>query len=90
MKFGDGIRSVERTDPKMGFKNYFDDFSMWDIFRAQVPLFNLVYTDNTRDMVVSLLRKAEQGGWLPIFPAWKSYTDEMIGDHCTVLIADSF
>lgn len=90
LKFGDGVRSVERTDSRNGFTNYFDDFSMWDIFRAQVPLFNLVYTDNTRDMVISLLRKAQQGGWLPIFPAWNSYTDEMIGDHCTVLIADSF
>lgn len=29
-------------------------------------------------------------GWLPIFPAWNSYTDEMIGDHCTVFIADAF
>ena len=90
LKFGDGIKSVENTDTKMGFTDYFDDFSMWDIFRAQIPLFNLVYTDNTRNMVISLLKKAEQGGWLPIFPAWHSYTDEMIGDHCTVLIADSF
>ena len=90
LSFGDKERTVQQTNPKDGFINYFDDFSMWDIFRAQIPLFNLVYTDVTRDMVTSLLRKAEQGGWLPIFPAWHSYTDEMIGDHCAVLIADSF
>ena len=34
---------------------------------------------DVRDMVVSLLMKARAGGWLPIFPAWHSYTDEMIG-----------
>lgn len=90
LSFGDKERTVEQTDPARGFSNYFDDFSMWDIFRAQIPLFNLIYTDITRDMVTSLIRKAEQGGWLPIFPAWHSYTDEMIGDHCAVLIADSF
>jgi putative alpha-1,2-mannosidase len=90
LSFGDKERAVQWTNPTEGFSNYYDDFSMWDIFRAQIPLFNLVYTDVTRDMVTSLLRKAEQGGWLPIFPAWHSYTDEMIGDHCAVLIADSF
>ena len=90
LSFGDKEKTVQVTNPDEKFTNYFDDFSMWDIFRAQIPLFNLVYTDVTRNMVTSLLRKAEQGGWLPIFPAWHSYTDEMIGDHCAVLIADSF
>ncbi len=32
-------------------------------------------------MVKSLVLKAEQGGWMPIFPAWGSYTAAMIGDH---------
>ena len=68
---------------------YMDDFSMWDIVRAQVPLLHLVYTDHTVDMVQSLVAKAQQGGWMPIFPAWNSYTSEMIGDHCCVLIADA-
>ena len=53
-------------------------------------MFHLVYAEDVRDMVVSLLVKARHGGWLPIFPAWHSYTDEMIGDHCAVLIADAF
>jgi putative alpha-1,2-mannosidase len=44
-----------------------DDFSMWDIFRAQIPLFNLIYTDYIRDMVISLLKKAEQGIYVYIY-----------------------
>jgi len=90
LSFNDEDRISHKTMPLMGFDNYMDDFSMWDIYRAQIPLFNLIYIDHVRDMVISLLKKAEQGGWLPIFPAWNSYTDEMIGDHCAVLIGDAF
>ncbi|MDQ2863393.1 MAG: glycoside hydrolase family 92 protein, partial [Bacteroidota bacterium] len=32
----------------------------------------------------------EQGGWLPIFPCWNSYTSAMIGDHVTAFIASAF
>lgn len=68
---------------------YMDDYSMWDIFRALIPLSHLIYTDHTVDMVKSLVSKSEQGAWMPIFPAWNSYTSEMVGDHCCVLIADA-
>jgi hypothetical protein len=90
LSFGaDAVRTVKKTSTG-NFNAYFDDFSMWDIFRAQVPLLNLLYTDIIRDVASSLISKADDGGWLPIFPAWNSYTGEMIGDHCTVLLADAF
>eukprot|EP00301_Raphidiophrys_heterophryoidea_P020085 c4869_g1_i1.p1 GENE.c4869_g1_i1~~c4869_g1_i1.p1 ORF type:complete len:743 (+),score=185.47 c4869_g1_i1:46-2229(+) len=69
---------------------YYDDFSMWDIFRAQLPLLSIVYPSKLRDIVWSLSHKAHTGGWLPIFPAWNSYTQEMIGDHAAVVMADAF
>jgi len=69
---------------------YYDDFSMWDIFRAQMPLLSIVYPEKLHDMVYSLHDKASIAGWLPIFPAWNSYTQEMIGDHASVVIADAF
>lgn len=40
-------------------------------------------------MMRSLVSKGEQGGWMPIFPCWGSYTAAMIGDHCAVAIADA-
>jgi len=40
-------------------------------------------------MANSLVLKAEQGGWLPIFPSWNSYTAAMIGDHCTSMLGDA-
>ena len=91
LEFGNrSIRSIKNTKND-NFHIYYDDYSMWDIYRAQIPLFNMILKkDIIRDMVISLLQKAEQGGWLPIFPAWQSYTDEMIGDHCSVMISDAF
>lgn len=69
--------------------DYYDDMSNWDIFRAQMPLLSIVAPNEYNDMVKSLIVKAEQGGWLPIFPMWNSYTSAMIGDHSTAIIADA-
>jgi predicted alpha-1,2-mannosidase len=41
-------------------------------------------------MVNSLVLRAEQGGWMPIFPAWASYTAAMIGDHVSTMISDAY
>ena len=69
--------------------DYYDDMSNWDIFRAQMPLLSIIAPKEYNDMVKSLIVKAEQGGWLPIFPMWNSYTSAMIGDHSTAIIADA-
>ena len=73
-----------------GAHDYFDDFSMWDTYRASHPLFNLLVPDMNAGMMYSLLDKAKQGGWLPIFPCWNSYTSAMIGDHAIAAIADAY
>lgn len=41
-------------------------------------------------MVQSLVDKGEQGGFLPMFSAWNSYTAEMDGDHCISIIGDAW
>jgi len=73
-----------------GDQDYFVDFSMWDTYRASHPLFNLLIPKTSADMMNSLLLKAKQGAWLPIFPCWNSYTSAMIGDHVIATIADSY
>lgn len=72
-----------------GFTDY-DDFSVWDTFRAVHPLYTLLAPDREVDMVRSLIAKGEQGGYLPIFPAWNSYTSEMVGDHAIAIIYDAY
>jgi predicted alpha-1,2-mannosidase len=70
--------------------DYYDDFSMWDTYRALHPLMTILEPQKTRDMVRSLVLKAQQGGWMPIFPAWSSYTAAMIGDHVSTMISDAY
>ncbi len=70
--------------------DYYDDFSMWDTYRALHPLLTILEPERTLHMVKSLIAKAEQGGWMPIFPAWSNYTAAMIGDHASAMIADAF
>lgn len=68
---------------------YYCDFSQWDTYRAVHPLFTILDPKRDGDMANSLVLKAEQGGWLPIFPSWNSYTAAMIGDHCTSMLGDA-
>lgn len=70
--------------------DYYDDFSMWDTYRALHPLMTILEPEKTLDMIRSLVLKAEQGGWMPIFPAWGSYTAAMIGDHVSTMISDAY
>ncbi len=75
---------------KMGRGNYYDDFSMWDIYRAQLPLLEIIDPALTNALIRSLILKGQQGGWLPIFPCWNSYTAAMIGDHVAAFIAGAW
>ncbi|MGQ1909182.1 GH92 family glycosyl hydrolase [Marinifilum sp. RC60d5] len=84
MSFGGGKEVMNSGD-----QDYYVDFSMWDTYRASLPLFNFLMPEVSADMINSLFLKAEQGGWLPIFPCWNSYTSAMIGDHAISAIADA-
>jgi predicted alpha-1,2-mannosidase len=70
--------------------DYYDDFSMWDTYRALHPLLTILEPKRSLDMVKSLILKAQQGGWMPIFPAWGNYTAAMIGDHVSSMISDAY
>lgn len=85
-RFGSG-NIIETVVPG---HTYYDDYSMWDTYRALHPLLNIITPDASADMMQSLVSKYEQGGWLPIFPCWNSYTSAMIGDHCIAAIADAY
>lgn len=84
-----GFADDEKLHKTSGYE-YYEDFSMWDTYRAVHPLLTLLEPRRTSDMVNSLLRKAEQGGWLPIFPCWNNYTAAMIGDHALSMIGDAY
>lgn len=71
-------------------ETYYEDYSMWDTYRALHPLINLLFPTKGGNMMQSLVHKYEQGNWLPIFPCWNSYTAAMIGDHCIAAIGDAY
>lgn len=94
-KFADGSKTMnDNTLVDFGtmltMYNYYDDFSMWDTYRALHPLLTILEPQKSGEMMQSLVTKYQQGGWMPIFPCWNSYTAAMIGDHCAAAIADAY
>lgn len=71
-------------------QTYYGDFSMWDIYRAELPLLTIIEPERVGGMMQSLVTKYEEGGWMPIFPCWNSYTAAMIGDHAAAALADAW
>jgi len=93
------MSDVDGTYPRFSGKDqlgkiskggYYDDFSMWDTYRAQLPLLEIIDPALTNSLIRSLVLKGQQGGWLPIFPCWNSYTAAMIGDHVAAFIAGAW
>lgn len=89
----DGLYPQFSSDYKnaaIGKGSYYDDFSMWDIYRAEIPMFEILNPPFVNHLVQSLIIKGKQAGWMPIFPCWNSYTSEMIGDHTTSVISSAY
>jgi predicted alpha-1,2-mannosidase len=63
---------------------------MWDIYRAQLPLLEILQPSLINEFVRSMILKGQQGGWLPVFPCWNNYTAAMIGDHVTAFISSAY
>ena len=66
----------------------FSDFPAWDTYRALMP-FNVLVSNGMGTQYNSFLSMYEDGGWLPIFPCWNSYTSAMIGDHVSAALAEA-
>jgi len=72
-----------------GFR-YFTDMSLWDTFRSIHPLYCLIAPYAQRDMAVSLVKMAEQGGVLPRWPSGTGYTGSMLGASADIVIAETY
>ncbi len=73
-----------------GFQ-YYTDMSLWDTFRTAHPLYTLLIPKRHRDMLVSLVLMATQGGGtLPRWPAGGGYTGSMFGAPADVVIAEAW
>lgn len=74
-----------------GFTNY-TTFSLWDTYRALHPLFTILQTERSVDMINAMLKHYEQSAQklLPIWPLMANETWTMIGNHAIPVIADAY
>jgi len=86
---GDYIGFDGQTHQARGFR-YFTDFSLWDTFRTVHPLYSLIAPEDQRDMLISLVKMLEQGGWLPRWPEGHGYSNSMMGTPADIVMADSY
>lgn len=70
--------------------DYYTIFSLWDTYRAAMPLVSLLEPSLTNEFINSLLLKYQQGGILPMWDIAGCYSGTMIGTHSTSFIADSY
>jgi predicted alpha-1,2-mannosidase len=68
---------------------FYDDFSMWDTFRAENPLLTILQPARVADMAQSLVDMYKQGGWMPKWPN-PGYSSVMIATHGDSIIADAY
>lgn len=76
--------------PMAGKGKRYGDFSLWDTYRALHPLLTIIEPTLSGELVQSLTDMYTQGGWMPVFPCWNSYTAAMIGDHAASVIAEAY
>jgi predicted alpha-1,2-mannosidase len=69
--------------------DYYDDFSMWDTFRALHPLMTLIDEKRSTQWANNLLLKYRQGGFLPKWPLAASYTGTMIAYPAVAVLTDA-
>ncbi len=72
-----------------GFKNY-TVFSLWDTFRAAMPLYTIIDQERYSDYIKTFLEMYRIGGRLPQWELAGNYTGVMIGYHTHSAILDAY
>jgi predicted alpha-1,2-mannosidase len=80
-------QNIHQSD---GFTNY-TIFSLWDTYRAQHPLLNIIQPQRNNDIIKSMLAHFDQSVH-NMLPIWSHYANEnwcMVGYHSVSVIADA-
>ncbi|MFI2645819.1 GH92 family glycosyl hydrolase [Streptomyces sp. NPDC018610] len=77
---------IHRTD---GY-TYYQNWSLWDTYRTQSQLLSLLAPREARDMAVSVIRIAEESGWLPKWGYGTVETNIMTGDPVTPFLTNAY
>lgn len=87
------IMPIDRTGEMPGWQNdiYYDDFyAIWDTFRTNFPLMNLLYPDYSSRIVNALINIGEKEGFMPDARSGSATGLTQGGSNCDVVIADAF
>ncbi len=72
-----------------GFDNY-TVFSLWDTFRANMPLYSIIDPERYNEWIKTFLEMYRIGGKLPQWELAGNYTGVMIGYHTHSVILDAY
>ncbi|MER6220604.1 GH92 family glycosyl hydrolase [Streptomyces sp900105755] len=78
-----------RIHRAQGF-TYYQNWSLWDTYRTQAQALALLAPREARDMALSVLRIAEEGGWLPKWGYGTVETNIMTGDPVTPFLTTAY
>ncbi len=81
-----GADGKVHTDP--GYTTY-TTFSLWDTYRAAMPLMTILHPERMPDIVNTMLAIADEQGRLPVWHLWGNETDCMVGNPGIPVVADA-
>ncbi len=73
---------------KADFDNY-TTFSLWDTYRAEMPLLSIIEPERIDDMTEAMLKIYEQQGFLPIWHLMSNETYCMPGEAGVIAVGDA-
>ena len=85
---GDYRGSNDSTYRYEGFTNY-TIFSLWDTYRAAMPLTTIIHPEKMSDIVNTMLHIYSQQGKLPVWHLMGNETDCMVGNPGAIVVADA-
>lgn len=71
-----------------GYTTY-TTYSLWDTYRAAMPLMTIMHPERMTDMVNTMLAINDEQGRLPVWHLWGCETDCMVGNPGIVAVADA-
>jgi predicted alpha-1,2-mannosidase len=87
-EFSEYGRYYSAFDDKIHSGVSYNDYSLWDTYRAEHPLLILTAPEHVPGMVQSLIQMYQEGGYMPKWPN-PTYTNIMIGTHADAVVADA-
>ena len=85
---GDYYGSDHAIHRNADFTNY-TTFSLWDTYRAAMPLMTVLHPEKMADIVQTMLHISDEQGRLPVWHLWGNETDCMVGNPGIVAVADA-